>query len=155
MGLIMADIASPNHVSDYLLVYSRGKGDVLTNLKLQKLLYYSQAWYLALYDVPIFDEEFEAWIHGPVLPSQYRRFRHYEWRQIDENVRKPDALPSKLTRHLNEITRIFGVETAAALEIMTHKETPWIRARRNMPNREPSNAIISKGLMREYYRHMT
>jgi uncharacterized phage-associated protein len=149
-----ADLAYPNLVSDYLLTCGRSKGDVFTNLKFQKLLFYSQSWYLARFDHPIFQEDFEAWIHGPVLPSQYQRFRAWEWRPIDDDIRAPQALPPKLTRHLNSIITTFGTETATALEMMTHQEAPWLRARRNIPNNAPSRAIITKASMRDYYRHM-
>jgi uncharacterized phage-associated protein len=151
---LQGDLASPNHVSDYLLTDGRGRGDVLTNLKLQKLLYYAQAWYLVRNDRPIFREDFEAWIHGPVLPSQYHRFKDCEWRPIQVEIRSPDALPPKLTKHLQAIITTFGVETATRLELMTHRELPWLKARQNMPNHARSKAIISKSSMKEYYRHM-
>jgi len=66
------EIATPNNVSDYLISFAHSTGDVITNLKLQKLLFYSQAWYLALKDDYIFEEDFQAWVHGPVLVSQYQ-----------------------------------------------------------------------------------
>lgn len=74
----MSDLIIPNSVSDYLLVENRERGENLTNLKLQKLLYYAQAWHLALRNAPLFDEDFQAWVHGPVLPSQYLRFRSFQ-----------------------------------------------------------------------------
>ena len=151
---LQAELATPEHVSNFLLTDCRNKGDVLTNLKLQKLLYYAQAWYLARFDVPIFSEDFEAWIHGPVLPSQYRRFKTCEWRPIQDYIRAPQALPPKLTKHLNAIISTFGTETATALEMMTHQEMPWLRARRNIPNNSPSRSVISKSSMKEFYRHM-
>jgi uncharacterized phage-associated protein len=152
---VQADqIASPDHVADYLMCDSRERGDALTNLKLQKLLYYAQAWYLAQYDIPIFEEDFQAWVHGPVLLSQYHRFKSSEWRPIQDTIRLPQALPPKLVRHLKKIIRTFGVETATALELMTHEEAPWIRARKGIPAHVSSNSIIDKASMREFYRAM-
>jgi uncharacterized phage-associated protein len=151
---IASDLASPNHVADFLLTDSRRKGDVVTNLKLQKLLYYAQAWYLARFDLPIFQEDFEAWIRGPVLPSQYHRFKSSEWRPIQDDIRAPQSLPPKLAKHLLSIIATFGVETATALEMMTHQEGPWLRARRNVPHNAPSRALITKISMKDYYRHM-
>lgn len=151
----MHDLASPPHVADFLLVESRERGDVLTNLKLQKLLYYAQAWHLALFDSPIFGEDFQAWVHGPVLPSQYRRFKDYEWRPILEKmIRRPVINPRRITKHLSEIVEVFGSETATALELMTHREKPWLTARKGLSPTAPSTALISKQSMKEYYRHM-
>jgi uncharacterized phage-associated protein len=117
---IASDLASPNHVADFLLTDSRRKGDVVTNLKLQKLLYYAQA---------------------------------SEWRPIQDDIRAPQSLPPKLAKHLFSIIATFGVETATALEMMTHQEGPWLRARRNVPHNAPSRALITKISMKDYYRH--
>jgi uncharacterized phage-associated protein len=148
------DIASPWHVADFLLVDSRRKGELLTNLKLQKLLYYAQAWFLVLQNGrPIFSEDFEAWVHGPVLVSQYNRFKSYEWRPIDSrDVRPPGALPASLGKHLEEVIKVFGSETAVSLELMTHREPPWIKARGPISPTAKSSAKISKQSMLEYYR---
>ena len=64
----MPDLIAPASLANFLLVTCRESGEVLTNLKLQKLMYYSQAWHLALRDIPLFNEDFQAWVHGPVLP---------------------------------------------------------------------------------------
>jgi uncharacterized phage-associated protein len=147
----MVDLVEPSLVSDFLLVESRERGEVLTNLKLQKLLYYAQAWHLALNDKPLFDEDFEAWLHGPVLPSQYHRFKEFQWRPITSEVTYP-RMPERIPAHLNEIMDVFCIESAVALELMTHREMPWIDARGGIPKDEPSNAIIGKRVMRDFYR---
>tara|TARA_E500000318_G_scaffold27373_1_gene27523 strand:+ start:515 stop:967 length:453 start_codon:yes stop_codon:yes gene_type:complete len=147
----MVDICEPGKVSDYLLVESRDHGEPLTNLKLQKLLYYAQAWFLALYGEPLFQEEFRAWVHGPVLPSQYQRFKHYQWRPILDEVARPDDIDPRVVDHLDEVLAVFGTEPATALEVMTHQELPWLEARGGTPSDEPSTAIIKKQTMREFY----
>jgi len=147
----MADLASPPTLSDFLLVESRERGEILTNLKLQKLIYYSQAWHLAIRDIPLFEEDFEAWVHGPVLRSQYFRFRDFTWKPITTDVTRP-ALSTGIVTHLNSVVDVFGSETAVALELMTHRERPWIDARSGIPMDSPSNAIISKSAMKEFYR---
>lgn len=140
-------------VADYLLSAARARGEPLSNLKLQKLLYYSQAWYLALEDRPLFAEDFEAWVHGPVLPSQYHRFRAAAWMPIAEPVDEP-TLPGEVKRFLDQILDVFGSETAIALELMTHRERPWVEARGGIAADQPSTAIISKPSMRDFYRSM-
>ncbi len=141
----------PFKVADYLIAECRERGENLTNLKLQKLLYYADAWNLALRDEPLFDENFKAWVHGPVLLSQYHRFKDYRWKPIEEDVARPEIVPG-LAAHLNEIIDVFGCETAVALELMTHRETPWLEARGNLPPTEPSTATISKSTMKNFYR---
>jgi len=147
------DIASPKDISSFFILECRERGDLLTNLKLQKLLYYAQAWHLALLNKPLFAEDFQAWVHGPVLPSQYQRFKKSEWRPIAEDISAP-KLSSEVIIHLKEIVNVFGVETASALELMTHNEQPWKEARRGIAADEPSTAIISKETMRLFYQSL-
>ncbi len=147
------DLISPNLLSDFLLYESRERGDILTNLKLQKLLYYSQAWHLALKDRELFDEDFQAWIHGPVLPSQYQRFKNFEWRPILEEIKLPQLDP-ELHRHLKEVIEVFGSETATSLELMTHQELPWKEARNGIAPDQPSTAIILKNSMKSFYQSL-
>lgn len=146
----MADLVAPSQAANFLLVNSRETGEVLTNLKLQKLLYYSQAWFLALNGAALFDEEFQAWVHGPVLPSQYFRFSDFRWKPIIDEVAEPN-LDDRFANHLCEVLEVFGVETAVALEHMTHDEMPWKRARGTLEPHEPSKAIIRKEWMQEFY----
>ena len=61
-------------IADYFITKNHEYGDYITNLKLQKLVYYAQAWYLAFLDKPLFDEDFEAWVHGPVNRDLYDRY---------------------------------------------------------------------------------
>src|SRR5690606_32481206 len=100
------------------------RGELLTPLKLQKLMFYADAWHMALYGSEITNERFQAWVHGPVALSQYHRFKDYKWRAITSEIERPDV-PSALATHLDEIIDVFGAETAVALEIMTHQEKPW------------------------------
>lgn len=149
----MADMITPGKVADFLLTECREQGEVLTNLKLQKLLYYSQAWFLALEDRALFEEDFQAWAHGPVLPSQYHRFKEFSWRPITLDIEAPDVT-EEVEKHLLAIIEEFGTETAVALERMTHRETPWLTARDDLPAGAISTAEISKSSMKEYYRSL-
>lgn len=147
------DTALTTAIADYILAECRERGEILTNLKLQKLLYYADAWNLALCDKPLFGEDFRAWVHGPVLLSQYHRFKDYRWRSITEDIEKPQ-LDDELATFLDEIIDVFGCETAVALELMTHRELPWLEARGDTPPMEPSSAKISKETMKNFYRSM-
>lgn len=150
----MVDVVTPETVANFLLVESRERGEVLTNLKLQKLLYYAQAWNLALRDAPLFNEDFQAWVHGPVLPSQYVRFKDHQWRPLAVEATRPAYADAVTTSHLVEIVDVFGTETAVALELMTHRERPWLEARGGLAAHEPSTAIIQKETMKTFFREL-
>lgn len=135
----------------YLLAVSSEAGDYLTNLKLQKLLYYAQAWNLALYDQPLFEDCIEAWVHGPVVPSVYREFKEFGFQPIDREVVAP-SLSDQVTKHLDEILRVFGGFSSYQLEVMAHSESPWQKARGDIPNDKSSTNRISHEDMMSFYR---
>lgn len=137
-------------MADYLISASRERGELLTPLKLQKLLFYADAWHMALYGDEATTERFQAWVHGPVALTQYHRFKEYRWRPITEEIERPD-ISDELAHHLDEIIDVFGSETATALEIMTHQEEPWLRARGGIPDDQPCNNYIDKDLTRNFY----
>lgn len=153
-GIRGTPVTTANVVADYLLFESRARGEALTNLKLQKLLYYAQAWYLALHDRPLFNDDFEAWVHGPVLRSQYFRFKPEPgWAPITDSVDEPE-ISFKIKKFLDQILDVFGSESAIALEMMTHRERPWLEARAGLAPDHPSTARISRETMRDFYRSM-
>ncbi len=155
--MFLEDRTSPNAASrqlaDYLIAESRERGELLTPLKLQKLIFYADAWHMALYDDEITPEKFQAWVHGPVALSHYHRFKELRWHPIMEEVERPN-LGDELRSHLDEIIDVFGSETATALEIMTHSEEPWLAARGDIPEDDPCNNYISKALTKRYYRSL-
>ncbi|HLP89286.1 MAG TPA: type II toxin-antitoxin system antitoxin SocA domain-containing protein [Nostocaceae cyanobacterium] len=144
-------ITTANQIADYFIWLANESGSFVSNLKLQKLVYYAQAWYLALYDgQPLFDEDFEAWIHGPVIPALYQEYKSFSWKPILKEVEKP-KFTQEVNDFLEELTEVYFGYDGFELEKMTHREDPWINARGDIPADEPSNAIIPKEAMREYY----
>ncbi len=144
---------SAHQAAIWLIVHAERHGDCLTNLKLQKLLYYAQAWHLALYDTPLFDDELEAWVHGPVVPSVYREYKSFGWQPIYlDPERYAIALPEEVAAHLEEIYRVYGGYTGHQLELMSHNEDPWQVARGDLPMTEACSNVISPELMRNYYK---
>jgi uncharacterized phage-associated protein len=128
----------------------RESGDDITHLKVQKLLYYAQGWHLAHFDEPLFNEEMEAWAHGPVEVSVWESFRGYGFNSIpeQENARRFD---DRTRRLLVSVDRKYGIYTAKRLERMTHQEPPWLRARGDLPPDERCNEIVSKSEMKRYF----
>jgi uncharacterized phage-associated protein len=142
-----------NQVADYFLSFCREHGDFLTNLKLQKIVYYAQAWHLALLDKPLFDDKIEAWVHGPVIKSVYNRFKLGGASPITDEVKMP-TIDSKTVKFLDKIFAVFGRFSAWELEQMTHLESPWIKARGGIAIDEPCNNVISIEEMKSFYRKL-
>jgi uncharacterized phage-associated protein len=138
-----------DQIADTIISLSRDRGIEITNLKLQKLLYYAQAWHLAFSGSPLFHERIEAWVHGPVVPSIFRRFKSYRWDSIDSRVHPVDD--ADLLKHIGAVLDVYDKYSASKLEYMTHNERPWIEARQGLPIDEPSQNEISQFTMMEFY----
>jgi uncharacterized phage-associated protein len=146
-----AAITTAQQIADYILWSSHESGSFLSNLKLQKLLYYVQAWHLAVYGRPLFPEKFQAWIHGPVVPEIYRRYQGYQWRNIDEGVERP-GLDRRTMEFVDEVLEEYGPLDARRLEYLTRREDPWIEARKGVDIDEPCFAEIDECVMQSCYR---
>ena len=129
-------------------------GDTISPLKMQKLLYYAQAWHYTAFGLPLFSENIEAWKHGPVVPSQYQRFKDILREAnipIKEFLKEPPKFETHTEELLEEVLSFYGEHSASYLEALTHREQPWILARGNTPSYQSSNAVISLTSMKEYY----
>ena len=123
----------------------------LTHKQLQKLCYYAQAWHLALLDRPLFDEEFQAWIHGPVCPYLYADYADYGWKKIVKLTGEAPKFPDETLQVLKAVYRTYSKLSGAQLETLTHSEKPWQDARGNIPPYEPSTNVISNDVMKQFY----
>jgi uncharacterized phage-associated protein len=140
--------ATANLVAERIISLSHEKHNPVSNLKLQKLLYYAQAWNLALNEHPLFEEEIQAWVHGPVVPEVFRRYRDCKWSPIPDSK---DSSSYQFRTHLEEVWKVYGGFTAFDLERLTHSEDPWKIARTGLAPDASSNNTISKSSMRDYY----
>ena len=140
-----------DEVANFFLRFANNHGDLLTNLKLQKLLYYAQAWHLALKGEPLVNEKFEAWVHGPVHPGTYRKYKRFKWHPIEVDINPEPDLPREVEEYLVEVYEAYGDFTAYQLERMTHEEEPWLEARGDLSPIEQSSATLSEALMKRYY----
>jgi uncharacterized phage-associated protein len=144
---------TPQQIASWFLCsVDRDAGDAITHLKLQKLVYYAQAWSLALFDLPLFDEEIEAWTHGPVVRSLFEDFRDAGWDALEPLWDCPQ-FDDDTEGLLTEIMEEYGQHSAKYLEKLTHREDPWKLARGNLPIEQKSSAIITKQSMAIYYRN--
>ena len=145
---------SVHAIADYFISkVDREAGDDITHLKLQKLIYYAQAWHLATYDKLLFGNKLEAWLHGPVCRDIYERFRHLSWNPIPPTATVTNArsLDDKTYAFLDEVWEMYGQFSATKLEQMTHEEEPWLEARKGVHPGSPSQTMISEDTMRTYY----
>ena len=123
--------------------YNAGLETEVTNLKLQKLLYYSQCLSLALYDEPLFTDEFQAWRYGPVCPPVYRFYNDFEAAQRSPAELDTVELSNEIRDVLEEVWQYFSPYKAWDLSGMTHQEPPWLKARAGLPAEASSTAAIA------------
>ncbi|NEP14829.1 MAG: DUF4065 domain-containing protein [Symploca sp. SIO2C1] len=123
--------------------YNQGMEAEMTNMKVQKLLYYSQSLHLALYDEPLFEEEIQAWRYGPVCPRAYRYYSEFEAEQLPVPDQKLLLqIPHDQKTLLEEVWEYFGGYHAYLLSDMTHVEFPWKKARKGLPSEARSTEPI-------------
>ncbi len=114
------------------------------------MVYYAQAWHLAIKGTPLFEEDFQAWVHGPVIPELFDRYKHFSWKPIIEDVQPPN-LPKETMEFLGEVAEEYFACDAYELERMTHIEDPWVYPRKGLRMDAASNAVITKESMKNFY----
>lgn len=119
-------------VSEYVIVYSESKDCGISNLKLQKILYLIQSYFLIQTKNPCFSEYIEAWDFGPVIPDVYRKYKQFgstdiqvrcrNLKEIEKGFEKEDR------KRIEEVVDRFADFSAADLTNLTQSQTPWIEA---------------------------
>ena len=140
-------------VADYLIALAHQRGESVNNLKLQKLLYYAQAWHLALHDEPLFPEKFQAWISGPVIPRLYWKYKEFGIRDIPVSE-SPPALCGTAISVLEEVAREYMPLDEYDLSEMTYREAPWAWARQGFDISEHCEVELDEHDMRCYFRQL-
>ena len=118
--------------NEYIRDFENEDTDDITNMKLQKLLFYAQSAFLAIKGVPLFNNNILAWEHGPVIPEIYDKFKingnkgitEYNENDLKENSKDDVNL-------LIDVYNLFGEYSAWCLRILTHSENPWKTTKRN------------------------
>ena len=141
----MADIVN---VAQYIM----SECGNLSTMKLQKLVYYSQAYHLVRFGAPLFDDRIEAWANGPVVRSLFKR--HQGYFVISEGFfgQKPnDALDDNAVASIEHVLSRVGSFSGAELSDLTHSEKPWVDARRGLAPSERSDREITLKSIKEFY----
>ena len=152
---------SAKAVANALLDLAERAGRTINPMQLQKLVYYSHGWHLAVADRPLIDERVEAWTYGPVVPTLYHEFKRYGSQAITErattvhlavsprtgrrtliefipaNLEAEGADPSERAVSvgiIERVYRVYGGLTALQLSQMTHEpDGPWDKTRKSNP----------------------
>lgn len=137
----------------------------MTPKKLQKMLYYTQAWHLALTaeddseeeisNSLLFSNSFQAWVHGPVIPEVYNKYKTNKSQPILDStftdIDPIEELNSDELASIDDVIDIYGGFNGNDLEVMTHREEPWIEARENKLPLDSSNKEINNKTIYNYY----
>lgn len=136
-----------NDIANRLLLFFEEKGELITNMKLQKMLYYQQGFHLAYFDEPLFDEDIEAWTYGPVVKSMYHKYKDFGKNGIPADRNKSfNFIQTTELALFNEVNKVYGRFSAMGLMEMTHQEYPW----KSVPKKEGS--IIPQSTIQSFFR---
>lgn len=143
--IVLDPEASPLYdIANYFLFKSAKEGEngePMSNMKLQKLVYYAQGLHLVLFNSPLFPEKIKAWEHGPVVPQLYHKYKKCGAGGIPCDGSFKISKIKKSTRNfLDEVYTVFGQFSAIGLRDLTHSDTCWKEAR-------PSNGEITEAAM--------
>ncbi len=124
------------------------QGEIISNLKLQKMLYYMQGFFIAVFDKKLFENEIEAWQYGPVVKEIYYHFKNFGSGAISlKDNTEVLNLASEEEELFNEVMTEYGQFSAIKLMNMTHEELPW----RKIFNENPQG-VIPYDLLKEYFK---
>ena len=155
----------------YMCLVMLQSGMTVSPLKLQKLLYYQQAWHMVFFgrENTLFDCAPEAWVNGPVYPVIYKIYRdkvsgmcdhlgYQDFGCIEQDASDVCAvllgglgLSETENELLMRVIMLYGSKTQNQLIFMTHSEKPWSEARGTLRPFERSDRVISMDTMYAYY----
>lgn len=140
---------SANEVASVVLARS---GPWMDSMRLQKLLYYVQAWHLAVTDEPLFPERIKAWRDGPVVPQVWHERKDRSSRRAAVQYADSVELDETTSDLIDLVLAAYGSMSGEELGALTHVEQPWREARGDLPEDAESQAVISLPSMARYYR---
>ena len=137
---------SVHDVAAYILI----KQGEMSAMKLQKLVYYSQAWSLVWDEKPLFKAKIEAWANGPVVPLLYQKHRG-QFSLKAWPVGDPTKITGAVKETIDSVLKFYGDKTGQWLSELTHNERPWRDARKGVADDERGNEEITPAALAEYY----
>lgn len=134
-------------VADYIINTQQEEEAEITPLKLQKLLYYCQGFFLAVYGKGLFSDPIEAWQHGPVVRSVYNTYNGSLVLHPQKGYKPNLGLTKDQTELLTEVLSEYGRFSAWALRELTHSEKPWVDAFKS-----GHNAPLDQSTMTDFFK---
>lgn len=150
-ALLSVDISVSSKINT-VIQYLLCQCEDITPLALQKALYYIQGFYFAFYKTFLFPEDCQAWVHGPVYRDVYLRYRDYRF----DPIKKTDAFDVSVFSSgekaiYDSVINNICCYSGKVLERFTHNESPWLTTRGDLPITTPSDRIIKKALIGDYF----
>jgi len=128
------------------------KAGPVSHMKLQKLVYYAQAWSLVWEEEPLFPERIEAWLSGPVVPPLFKRLEGvFKVTLKALGPSNPASLTETQRDTVDKVLEFYGARDAQWLSDLTHRESPWQEARKGLLPNERGTTEITHAMMSEYY----
>ena len=132
------------NVAQYIFnEYKRVTEEIIDEMKLQKLLYFSQRETFAILNQPLFNEVFEGWKYGPVSREVRTVFTE------DGINAQTEDIKSESKYIINNIIQEYGALASWKLSALTHKETSWLNSRKGLKKEENVNVEIKMEDIRE------
>lgn len=155
-------------LAKYIVLRLLQNGNSISPLKLQKILYYLQAWFMVYFNKELlFDNQPEAWVNGPVYREVYEAFRrrgmYSQFSMADLGVEEQDAPTVLESLHnamnlteenwalIEQVLTRYGSMSQDRLVFLTHSQRPWNEARKSAQPFEYSDQKISFDSMYDYY----
>lgn len=135
------------NVAQYILE----KHGRMTTMKLEKLVYYAQAWSLVWDEEPLFKEEIQAWMNGPVVPKLFQAHKGSLYIDSSADLGDSSQLSDDQRETIDVVLQSYGHMTGAQLSELTHDEQPWADARSGLSSLERGNETISLDAMMDFY----
>lgn len=152
---ILSGVKKEQAKIDKVIEYLLNQCEDITPLALQKALYYIQGFYYAFYESFIFIDDCEAWVHGPVFKDIYLRYREYRFDPIKGNDEFGTFdFTEKEKAVIDSVIKYVCCYSGKVLEEFTHSELPWLNAREYLSETEPSDNIISKDDLGNYFNNI-
>jgi uncharacterized phage-associated protein len=130
--------------------FDKESGDVLTHLKVHKLLYYSEAWCQLLLERELFSEDIEAWAHGPVVREVFNEFKTSSWEPLYISGDLVD-FDEDVEDVLEQVLEAYGDVSAKTLEHTTHQDQPWKDARGSLAPEARCSNVIAKEKIKKHF----
>lgn len=151
---------SPQDIASFYLSRAIEDGDLITNLKMQKLVYYAYCWVLTLDNKRLFEENLQAWANGPVSPSLYRSLSKYKSSPIPQDfidesaIKRVQELDQKILYTIDSVYETYITRAAYELVALTHNELPWENARKGLSDTERSSKELDDKDILSYFSNL-